>query len=97
MKTFWENGIPCEHKVQKVEEARWTDYIHNYDFGVMDFDEAARRFSSFSFEARKVMKKIKDGVYIGYGFTGGQNDQLNFTAIREGDKVHVKQFRQKIF
>lgn len=94
MKTLWEN-IPCDHKVQKIEATGWTDYVHNYDFGVMDIDEAANRFSRFSFEAKKVMKKIKDGVYIGYGFTGGQQDQLNFTAVREGDMVHVTMNEKK--
>ena len=88
MKTMW-NNIPCNHKLEKVEEARWTDFIHMYDFGLFDFAEAARRFSGFSFEAKKVMGKIKEGIAIGYGFTGGQSDQLHFKAMREGDKVHI--------
>ena len=94
MTTIWEN-IPCDYVVKKVEEVGWTVIIHNYDFGLFDFDEAVRRFSAFSFEAKKVMKKIKDGVYIGYGFTGGQQDQLNFTAVREGDMVHVTMNEKK--
>ena len=88
MKTMW-NNIPCNHKLEKVEEARWTVFIHMYDFGLFDFDEAARRFSAFSFEAKKVMRKIKEGIVIGYGFTGGQSDQLNFKAVREGEQVHI--------
>ena len=88
MKTLWEN-IPCNHSERKVEESGWTVYIHSYDFGLFNFDEAARRFSSFSFEAKKVMRKIKEGKAIGYGFTGGQSDQLNFKAVREGEQVHV--------
>ena len=87
MKTIWEN-IPCDHKVQKIEEAGWTDYVHNYDFGLFDFDEAISRFSAFSFEA-KLIKKVKEGTIVGTGFTGGQRDQLNFHAIREGGKVHI--------
>ena len=88
MKTLWKN-IPCNHSERKVEEAWWTDYIHMYDFGLFDFDEAARRFSGFSFEAKKVMRKIKEGLVIGYGFTGGQREQLLFKAVREGEKVHI--------
>ena len=88
MQTMWEN-IPCDYVVEKVEESRWTNINHNYDFGIYDFDEAISRFSAFSFEATKLIKKIKDGVCIGYGFTGGQRDQLNFHAIREGGKVHI--------
>lgn len=87
MKTIWEN-IPCEHKVQTVEKSGWTEFIHEYDFGLFDFDEAARRFSRFSFETKKVIRKIKEGIIVGSGFTGGQSDHLNFVAIRE-DKVHV--------
>ena len=88
MKTLW-NNMPCNHKVQKVEEAGWTDYIHNYDFGVMDFDEASHRFSGFSFDTQDVIRKIKEGIWTGSGFTGGAHDQLHFMAIREGDKVHM--------
>ena len=88
MKTMW-NGIPCDHAVKKVEEAGWTDYVHQYDFGLFDFDEAASRFSAFSFETQEAIRKIKEGIYTGCGFTGGQHDQLNFTAVREGDMVHV--------
>ena len=88
MKTLWKN-IPCNHSERKVEEAWWTDYIHMYDFGLFDFDEAARRFSGFSFEAKKVMRDIKEGFWSESGFTGGKHDQLHFKASREGDKVHV--------
>ena len=88
MKTLW-NNIPCKHSEHKVEESKWIDYIHSYDFGLFNFDEAARRFSGFSFDAQSVMRKIKEGVWNGSGFTGGQHDQLHFEAVREGDKVHV--------
>ena len=88
MKTMWEN-IPCDHTVKKVEEDGWTDYIHSYDYGLFDFDEAARRFSRFSFDAEYALGKIKEGRFEAVGFTGGQYDQLLFKADRIGDKVHV--------
>lgn len=94
MKTLWEN-IPCDHKVQKIEETGWTDYVHNYYFGVMDIDEAANRFSRFSFDAEYALGKIKEGRFEAVAFSGGQNGQLNFNAIREGDKVHVTMNEKK--
>ena len=94
MKTLWEN-IPCDHKVQKIEEAGWTDYVHNYDFGVMDIDEAANRFSRFSFDAEYTLGKIKEGRFEAVAFSGGQNGQLHFEAVREGDMVHVTMNEKK--
>ena len=94
MKTMWEN-IPCDYVVKKVEEVGWTVIIHNYDFGLFDFDEAMSRFSKFSFEATKLINKVKEGTIVGTGFTGGQCDQLNFHAIREGGKVHITMNEKK--
>ena len=87
-KTLW-NNIPCDHKVETTEDHISTTYVHSYDFGLMDFDEASHCFSGFSFEAQGVMQKIKEGFWKGSGFTGGHHDQFLFKAIREGDKVHV--------
>lgn len=88
MKTLW-HDIPCDHKVEKVEDHISITFIHAYDFGLMDFDIAGRSFSGYSFDAQSTMRKIKEGFWNGANFIGGARNQFIFTAKREGDKVHV--------
>ena len=82
-------GLQCKHRIDKVIIDGGTIYKHLYNFGVMSFENAKRKFSGFSFDTRYCIEKIKKGETDTISFLGGNRDKLYFTAVREDNGVLV--------
>lgn len=81
---MWKN-IPCDCVSKKILD---KTYVHNYDFGVMEFTKAKELFSPFcaaDVAIGDIEKRFCDDVQC----LGTTDLNLNFRFIREGDKVHV--------
>ena len=82
-------GLQCKHRIDKVIIDGGTIYKHLYNFGVMCFENAKRKFSGFSFDTRYCIEKIEKGKTDTISFLGGNSDKLYFTAVREDNGVRV--------
>ena len=47
--SYW-CGLKCKHRIDKVTIDGAIIYKHLYNFGIMSFEDAKRKFSGFSFE-----------------------------------------------
>ena len=82
-------GLQCKHRIDKVIIDGATIYKHLYNFGVMSFEDAKRKFSGFSFDTRYCIEKIQKGKTDTISFLGGNRDTLYFTAIKEDNGVRI--------
>ena len=82
-------GLHCKHRIDKVIESGAITYKHLYNFGVMSFEDAKRKFSGFSFDTQYCIGKIEKGKTDTINFIGGNRDKLYFTAVREDNGVRV--------
>ena len=86
-------GIPCVMVETREEDKKWFDVRREYDFGEFTKEEA-EKFYKYDWENGRSFNDVFTGRFRKSGFTGGQRDNLHFSAekVDGTDKVHVTMF-----